>query len=100
MLRPQFVVFEADDGWKIRHDGRIYGPYLMQQTAILAAIDAADRCPNSGFPPRVMVESRLTRKVQAEWTYGDPYPADLEIYRAKLAELVQEPNESRKWFVA
>ena len=100
MLRPQFVVYEATDGWKIRHDGRQYGPYLKPRTAILAAIDAADRCSNSAFPPRVMVESRLTGKLQPEWTYGDPYPVDLEVYRVELAELGRKPSESRKWFVA
>ncbi|HEV2668273.1 MAG TPA: DUF2188 domain-containing protein [Blastocatellia bacterium] len=86
MLRPQFVVLEADGLWKIRHDGVNYGPYRTQRAAILAAIDAADRTPKSAYESRVMVQSRLRGKVYVEWTYGEPYPADFAYYRASLAE--------------
>jgi hypothetical protein len=89
-LRPQFVVLESDGLWKIRHDGVSYGPYRTQRGAILAAIDAADRTPNSAYEPRVMVQSRLRANLCVEWTRGDPYPADLVYHRARLAEARQD----------
>ena len=99
MLRPQFVVFECDGLWKIRHDGRHYGPYPNQRSAILAAIDAADRAPKSGSEARVMVQSRFNGQFQVEWTAGDPYPADFAYYRASLAE-AGEDRSRLKSFVA
>lgn len=97
MLRPQFVVLESDGVWKIRHDGVNYGPYRTQRTAILAAIDAADRSPKSGYAPRVMVKSRLNGHLYAEWTTDDPYPLDLEAFRANLRG---QRTQKRKSFVA
>ena len=99
MLRPQFVVLESDGLWKIRHDGVNYGPYRSQRAAILAAIDAADRSPKTGFEPRVMVQSQFSGKVYVEWTCGEPYPADLAYYRAHLVE-AREDLGRRNLFVA
>ena len=99
MLRPQFVVLESDHGWRISHDGRHYGPYPNQRSAILAAIDAADRSPSTGFLPRVLTQSRSLGKVQIEWTQGDPYPVDLEAYRESLVQVREEPGR-HKWFAA
>jgi hypothetical protein len=86
MLRPQFVVLEADGLWKIRHDGMTYGPYPTQRAAILAAIDAADRSLSLAWKPRVLLQSRLRGNFYVEWTYGEPYPVDFAYYRACLAE--------------
>jgi hypothetical protein len=94
MLRPQFVVLDADGLWKIRHDGMTYGPYRTQRTAILAAIDAADRSPKSAHEARVVLPSRLRSNFYVEWTSGDPYPADFEYYRERLVEAFE--NRSRR----
>jgi hypothetical protein len=99
LRRPQFVVLEADGLWKIRHDGVSYGPYRTQRAAILAAIDAADRIPRSAYKPRVVLPSRLRDNFYVEWTCGDPYPADLEYYRERLAEAFKNRGR-RKSFVA
>jgi len=82
MLRPQFVIVETDGVWKVRHDGRLYGPFQTERAAIHAAIEAAERAPKAGHEPRVVVRSRLTGQLQVEWTYGDPYPRDMELPRA------------------
>ena len=97
MLRTQFVVVECETGWKISHDGRHYGPYLSQRSAILAAIDAADRTGSTAFPARVLVESRVLGKMQVEWTHGDPLPADLEVFRESVR---QTRDKHRTSFVA
>ena len=86
MFRTQFVVVECENGWKISHDGRNYGPYLSRQSAILAAIDAADRSQSQIFPARVLVESRVLGKMQVEWTHGDPHPAELEAFRQSVVQ--------------
>ena len=99
MLRPTFVVFASDGAWKIRHDGRHYGPYPTERSAILAAIDAADRFPNFGHEARVMTQSRLNGQLYVEWTVGDPLPPDFEVYRMRLAETREGPIR-RKGLVA
>ena len=95
MLRPQFVVHESDGLWKIRLDGRNYGPYGTQRVAILAAIDAADRTLKSAYEARVMVQYRLGGKLYEEWTCVEPYPADLEYFRARLAAAREELRRGR-----
>ena len=99
MLRAQFVVVECETGWKISHDGRSYGPYFSRQSAILAAIDAADRTGSTAFPARVLVESRVLGKMQVEWTHGDPQPAELEAFRQSVVQ-ARGDLDDRKSFVA
>ena len=70
MLRPQFIVVYLDNEWKIRHDGRHYGPYTTERGAILAAIEAAQRAGGHGHEPRVLVEGPTTKKLYVEWTCG------------------------------
>ena len=77
MLRAQYVVVEHDGLWKIRFEGRHFGPYPNERAAVHAAIEAAERAPKSGYEPRVMVQSRLTGQLQVEWTGGDPHPTDM-----------------------
>jgi hypothetical protein len=80
MLRTQFVVLEHEGVWKIKFEGRHYGPYGTRRDALRAAIDAAHdaavRRGVGGYSPRVMVETR--NQLQTEWTAGqDPYPPHL-----------------------
>ena len=77
MLRAQYIVVEHDGLWKIRFEGRHFGPYPNQRAAVHAAIEAAERAPKSGYEPRVLVESRLSRQLLVEWIYGEPYPIDM-----------------------
>ena len=77
MLRTQYIVLEHDGAWKIRFEGRHFGPYPNERAAVHAAIEAAERAPRSGYEPRVMVQSSLTGQLNVEWTYGDPHPADM-----------------------
>ena len=77
MLRTQYIVLEHDGAWKIRFEGRHFGPYPNERAAVHAAIEAAERAPKSGYEPRVMVQSSLTGQLNVEWTYGDAHPADM-----------------------
>ena len=77
MLRTQYIVLEHDGVWKIRFEGRHFGPYANERAAVHAAIEAAERAPKSGYDPRVMVQSSLTGQLRVEWTCGDPHPADM-----------------------
>jgi hypothetical protein len=92
MLRPQFVIVESDGVWKVKHDGMLYGPYETERSAVHAAIEAAERAPKVGHEPRVMVHSVLTGHLQVEWTYGDPYPLDMQRPRA-----AQHQPKKRNW---
>jgi hypothetical protein len=92
MLRPQFVVFEADGVWKIRYDAKLFGPFFTERAAVHAAIEKAEQAPKSGHEPRVVVESKLTGKMQVEWTHGDPYPSDMQRRKPPA-----EPAHSHRW---
>jgi len=65
MLRTQYVVVEHDGTWKIRFDGRHFGPY------------PTERAPKSGYEPRVMTQSPRTGELLVEWTRGEPHPVDM-----------------------
>ena len=77
MLRMQYIVLEQDAVWKIRFEGRHFGPYPNERAAVHAAIEAAERAPKSGYEPRVMVQSRQTGQLHVEWTCGEAHPADM-----------------------
>jgi hypothetical protein len=96
MLRPQFIVVFHDHEWKVRHEGRHYGPYTTERGAILAAIEAAHRAGGHGHEPRVLSEGPTTKKLYVEWTYGDPYPPpDMEAFRASTRTVGSQANRSR-----
>jgi hypothetical protein len=96
MLRPQFVVVFRDGQWKIEHDGKRYGPFTTEREAIVTAIEAAHRAGCHGHEPRVLVEGKLSERLQTEWTYGDPYPPpDWETFRAKSQSATSPFNQNR-----
>ena len=74
MLRPQFIVLLQDGQWKVRHDGRHFGPFETAQAATVAAIEAAHNEGCHGYEPRVLVEDSNTKRLYVQWTFGDPYP--------------------------
>ena len=74
MLRTQYVVHEHDGLWKVKLDGKHLAAFRTQEEAIRAAIDEAHKAGDRAFAPRVLVESTFNKRLQPEWTYGDPYP--------------------------
>ena len=74
MSRAQYFVVLHENQWKVKHDGKHYGPYRTQRDAIRAAIDAAHATDKRGIGSQVLVQGR-DHRFRAEWTYGnDPYP--------------------------
>ena len=96
MLRTQYIVLEHDGAWKIRFEGRHFGPYANERAAVHAAIEAAERAPKSGYEARVMVQSGLTGQVHVEWTYGDPHPADMPSRTAAPTSTPSQDSQSRR----
>lgn len=71
MARTQYVVVNHDGQWKISLNGKHYGPYDTQATALRAAVDAAHK---NGGDSQVLVQG-ANNQFRTEWTYGhDPYP--------------------------
>jgi hypothetical protein len=74
MVRERYFVVLDDGEWKINFQGNDYGPYLSQQAAIRAAVDAAHKSGSSGHDAQVIVQGS-DHEFRTEWTYGhDPYP--------------------------
>lgn len=74
MARAQYVVVLHEGEWKIKHDGKHYGPYRTQKLAIDAAVDAAHKAGVQGHDAQVLIQGADNR-FRTEWTYGhDPYP--------------------------
>src|SRR5688572_734013 len=96
MLRTQYIVLEHDGAWKIRFEGRHFGPYPNERAAVHAAIEAAERAPKSSYDSRVMVQSSLTGQLHVEWTYGDPHPADMPSRTAPPTAPKQDTQGRRR----
>jgi hypothetical protein len=74
MARAQYVVVLHENQWKIKFDGKHYGPYGTQRDAIRAAVDAAHTSGKGGHDAQVLVQGQ-NNQFRTEWTYGnDPYP--------------------------
>lgn len=74
MARLQYFVVLHDSQWKIKFDGKHYGPYSTQAEAIRDAVDAAHKSGKNGHDAQVLVQG-TNNQFRAEWTYGhDPYP--------------------------
>jgi hypothetical protein len=71
--RIQYVVVAQQGLWKVRRDGKFYGPYPSRGAAMTIAINAAYMSGKNDRAAQVLVE-RDDGVLQAEWTYGlDPY---------------------------
>ena len=65
--RAVWVVNEGDD---------VHGDYLSEWTALLDAIDAAQRSGEAGIPSEVLVR-RQGAPADLRWSFGsDPYPLE------------------------
>jgi hypothetical protein len=74
MARTQYFVTLHEGQWKIKLDGKHYGPYDTQRAAIRAAVDAAHASGAKGVDSQVLVQGQ-NNQFRTEWTYGnDPYP--------------------------
>ena len=98
MLRPQYIVLQLHSEWRIRHDGKHYGPYDTEREAVFAAIEAADKAGSHGHEARVLVQSGFTGHLQVEWTRGDPYPHDMQLRNAVAGKLENQKRQ-RGWGV-
>lgn len=74
MARAQYFVVLHESEWKVKFDGKHYGPYRTQADAIRAAVDAAHSIGRQGGDAQVLVQGQ-NNQFRTEWTYGnDPYP--------------------------
>ncbi len=74
MARAQYFVVLHEGQWKIKHEGKHYGPYSTQRDAIRVAVDTAQKAGKSGHDAQVLVQGQ-NNQFRTEWTYGhDPYP--------------------------
>jgi hypothetical protein len=71
MSRAQYFVVLHEGEWKIKFNGKHYGPYNSQRDAIRASVDAANKAQGDA---QVLVQG-VNNQFRTEWTYGrDPYP--------------------------
>lgn len=74
MARAQYFVVLHEGEWKVKHNGKHYGPYDTQADAIKVAVDAAHGSGENGYDAQVLIQGR-DNKFRTEWTYGnDPFP--------------------------
>lgn len=74
MARQQYFVVRHEGEWKIKYNGKHYGPYKTQKAAIDHAVDTAHAAGKKGHDAQVLVQGKDS-KFRTEWTYGnDPYP--------------------------
>jgi hypothetical protein len=75
MARLQYFVVLHEGEWKIKFDGKHYGPYASQRAAIEVAIDEAHTSGEKGNDAQVLIQGKENHQFRTEWTYGnDPYP--------------------------
>ena len=71
MSRARYFVVKYQGQWMISFEGKHYGPYHSQATAIRVAVDAAHKVQGDA---QVLVQGQ-NNQFRTEWTYGhDPYP--------------------------
>ena len=74
MAGAQYFVVLHQGQWKIKFNGRYYGPYNFKPEAISVAVETARKMGKQGYEAQVLVQG-IDRKVRPEWTFGyDPYP--------------------------
>jgi len=70
-----FFVVEARNGWLVRADGFVYGPYASFVLALNGAVHEAQAAGDCGFASLVLIQTSAGQPYQAAWTYGrDTYP--------------------------
>ena len=72
--RIQYVVVAQQGLWKVRRDGKFYGPYPSREGAMASAINAAHMSGTNDRAAQVLSQGEDGETI-AEWTFGlDAYP--------------------------
>lgn len=72
MAREQYLITRHDDEWKIRFNGRLYGPYESRDAALEAAIEVAHAMGDIGIDAQVVVQD-ADANVRTAWTYDQDF---------------------------
>lgn len=72
MAQEQYLILRHEDEWKIRLNGRLYGPYESSEAALEAAIEVAHAMGEIGIDARVAVEDPEST-VHTAWTYDQDF---------------------------
>lgn len=72
MAHEQYLILLHDDEWKIRLNGRLYGPYESRDAALEAAIEVAHAMGEIGIDAQVAVEDPEAT-VRTAWTYDQDF---------------------------
>lgn len=74
MARLAYYVVYHENQWKVKFEGKHYGPYNTQKAAIKEAVDTAHKAGKIGHDAQVLIQG-TNNQFRTEWTYGhDPYP--------------------------
>ena len=76
MAAEQYFIVLHNNEWKISFKEKLYGPYVTQQDAIEAALDAAFAMGEIGIDAQVLVEE-ADHKLRTEWASGQ----SLNVFR-------------------
>lgn len=75
MARHEYYVVFHENEWKVKYNGKHYGPYRTQRIAYEDAVEAAQKAGRKGEQAQVFIQRRDNNQFRIEWTYGkDPYP--------------------------
>ncbi len=66
----KYFVMLHEGLWKVRRDGKFYGPFRGRDAAIACAVDAAQTSGKNDRAAQVLIQAE-DGEFQAEWTYGD-----------------------------
>jgi len=72
MAHEKYLILRHDDEWKIRLNGRLYGPYEGRDAALEAAIEVAHAMGEIGIQAQVAVEDAGSN-VMTAWTYDQDF---------------------------
>ena len=70
-MTANYYVLQGDDGWMIKFDDEMFGPYQSRDEALLFAIDAAQHIGHRRRDTKVLVED-VKDHFLTRWTYGEP----------------------------
>ena len=72
MAPEQYLILLHNDEWKIKFNGRLYGPYESRDAALEAAIEVAEAMGDIGIGAQVAVLETETN-VRTAWTYEEDF---------------------------
>ena len=75
MAVEQYFILEDYNEWKISFNEKHYGPYVTQQDAIEAAVDAAYAMGAIGIDAQVLIHD-TDQILRTAWSYGQDYSSE------------------------